>query len=231
MKKYTLLLFLLFIGCGIITYVYLESPIANKISNHLDYDASFFNNPENDPQYFKGFCLFYKFFESKEQLETSKKQIENTSYNAVNYMKTKGFKKIKKVDATYSNTFIIDKKYKNKNIEFYIDFSKDRLDEENDFNSYVEIKYNGQVVSKSFICRYIKQNRKDSSIYISAARSFKSEDFVIDDSDIPSGFSGDEEIYMILYATAFGWDHNMVELYSDPVYLGEFIFEVDSFQD
>lgn len=227
MRKIIVLFFCL-LGCGIPVVQYLQSPIVNQISAPLDLSAKFTNSTSNDPLYFKGFKLYYCLFTTEDQLETSVTQIEATTYNAVSYLTSKGYGTLFKYPDA-SPLFTLDTSYKQKPVDFTVDFNYDAVNDNDDFESYITIEYGNTLLYKGTLCRYIEQDRIDEDATHLKHRSFKPDNFTVDDIDIPKEFTGDTYIYMALFVAACGWDDNMVQIHSDPKYLGQFVFNTDSF--
>lgn len=83
-----------------------------------------------------------------------------------------------------------------------------------------------------YLCRYVQQNRIDTSETDKAARSFQRDDFFADDGDIPapSSYPGgtDGMLYLSLFVVSFGRNTDGTPVYSEPVSLGSFTFPVDA---
>ena len=229
MKKLLLGFSLLLLSCGIPSYKYLDPPDVLTVGNGQFYETKFRNNTENDPGVFKGYRLYYRFYRTEGAVNTIRRRIEGTDFGGAQRLKRTGFKELY-IENRYA--LIIDSNHKQKKIEVFIDFTDDVYSQGEDFNSFLTVSLNGNEISRYTICRRISQTRINENQTKEISRSFNPQDFTEDDSDIPESTNNDfqfgDDLHMALFAVAFGWDDNVIPVYSKPVFLGTFKFKTNS---
>lgn len=228
-KLLYLFITVLCVSCGIPEFVYLEKPlIINKAHSTSEF-AVFQNSVDNDPKYFLGFDVYYKFYNKRSTLKQTVKRLKNCTRNTlVNSYAFSKLYRVEKQDLSYQGlpgyTFPV-KINKTKPFRVMVNLMNDQ-DENNTFETYIGYLIGQDIVNnKIYLCRYPKQNRIKKNQANRIARSFAPDNFSINDGDLPQKITGNK-IYMILYVCSLGYDNNIISLFSDPLYLGEFEFEI-----
>lgn len=215
-------------GCGIPSYVYLEEPsiaISSSLGDAIK-AVAFNNRTTNNPQVFRGYVFYYKFYDSSDELEKETKAVKDSSTSSLQSLHSRDYHQIYRVDVESEKVeevaplVLLTDEEKSKAFRISVDFRDDvtPLDVPGKFDSFVS--YEGK---KIYICRYPFQNRETKTSQDQIERSFKLDDFDEADGDIPKGYTFGDSLYMALFVLSHGRD--LSPIHSKPSYLGAFTFD------
>ncbi|MDR1893566.1 MAG: hypothetical protein LBQ61_02585 [Spirochaetales bacterium] len=217
-------------GCGIPDYVYLEPPDISVSGNYGNSSVVFYNNTNNDPLFFKGYAVYYRFFLTTTALDSA--VLSLTSAQGTSDLTRSGYQSLARISGpTGSFPVPLVPVVPGGNNQITLDFSGDLSNSSTAFDTRI---YGPSITGISLpLGRYILQNRRDPNLTSSATRSFKPGAFYTDDSDIPlppsqSPTEGVNTLYLSVFILSYGQDNNATPIYSRPVHLGRFEIPIPS---
>jgi hypothetical protein len=218
------LLIFLAAGCGIPNYAYLEPPTLDD-KFFEDRIASFYSAMENNPDIFKGYQVYGKFFSNSEIGSTTistQRELENQGYD----------KLVTPLDADgnswrHSPLILLTETEKGESIRFTFDFTGDNPGSASGYNT--KISYSGKEVS---VARLLNTATPIKNFSEADLIPDDREDDPIDGGDLPSDFPspevvGDLYLYLSIYIVSYGTDSDLSPVYSVPLNLGVVELAVD----
>ena len=246
-----LFIFLMFIfiisGCGIPSIPYIDPPeVSSPVTTLSEYDVRFRNAYKNNPVYFYGYSIYYRFFSSEDNLDTVVNDLSGA--DDINDLQDEDFNfmyRMSDEEGLGRNggtpvTIEIDEADRNDSFYLTLDFYGDIVYSDSDSEDNDESLLFGTVITYpdedsniNYLGRYIEQNRINiSSTEDAVNRSFKDNAFSEEDADLPDNnsfeFGVDDMLYLAVYVLSFGRDTVGVPIYSEPVYLGKFEIPVNT---
>jgi hypothetical protein len=215
-------------GCGLEDYPYLYPPLINKAAVG-DSSCSFKNSTENNPQYFQGFLVYYRFYDRNADTAADNNYIESqTGASVLSAFQLKNFRPLALISSFVNETALF---YEYANIIIPSDSRDDSFIIEINFNTVnksnpAELKDKFPVLTSGGIIPELYPARnlggRTSGITEADIRGFSDSDFSAAASD--KGSLTSDNIKILLYAVSYGRDENLKLFYSEPLSLGFIIF-------
>ncbi len=216
-------------SCGLADYPFVAPPV-NVSQDALSAEVSFENNPANNPEFFEGFDIYYRFYlesnEDEQQEDLSKIDSESEAFvdarrllERFDYRRMQGYPADSQENViTQEPLLSVAEVAKKESFRVEVDFGPlELLGAAQD----PTISYANSAQSTSVV-----PLRKPSAA--SVAEAFDPTLFTTDDADMPEGYRGDGATGFILslFAISYGTQDLVVSIYSRPVYLGKVRFTV-----
>ncbi|MBI9100822.1 MAG: hypothetical protein JEY99_00275 [Spirochaetales bacterium] len=233
----------LFLGsCGIPSIPFIEPPEANSIPEYTSFSVSFKNAEDNNPLYFQGYALYYRFFSDQEKLATvvdslasadDRSDLLAKEYRFLYQMEDNTGFPTEGYTPSKTMTIPVDLLDRNKTFNLTLDFNGDIVaagDEINLFGTTITSSISGIFTDNIlYVGRYIGQDREDDDNDVEVVKSFNEYAYSIDDADIPDDFNFDTNtLYLSVYVISFGQDTIGLSIFSKPVNLGKFQLNVNT---
>lgn len=211
------------LSCGLNSYPYLREPDVRTVSP-TGGKAVIINRPENDPDVFRGYEFYYKFYDSKNAESLQKKDhkaifaIKNPDHSALRregYIRARTVKEYD--EETRHPMLLVPVNSRDESFEIEIDFAPLTADKSKE---ELMAKYkNGEKICGFY--RDVKDDHPDpdeGSHGDKICKDFNSDDLNDKgDKDLPSGT---EKFSLSMYVMSYGIYDNSYNIYSKPVWLG-----------
>ncbi|UTY32859.1 hypothetical protein [Treponema putidum] len=201
----------IFLSCGIDDVVYLEPPkLIHSPTSHSDENEKYFEFRTSDTAnltgsagYFKGFEVYYRIYESKNDCENAIKSMEQYAEtnpsNSVNYLiSAYNYKLLSHSNHYYQNRPIVNAASSDRSVKFRIE----KLNSSNDFSIDGSVK--GRVL-RQFGEEFTDEKQGDYDVQSSSNLS----------SNPPS-----DSFYVAAFAATYGFDSTFKTVYSKLISLG-----------
>lgn len=204
---------LIVVSCGLEQYVYLYPPVADKTDTVL----TFKNNPANDPAFFFGYRLLYRFCTNEAEVSSKISNVVSqfaSSPTAIYAgMKNLGFRDLKLGGP--ATDLIVNTADRQGAFSFTIDFTN-AVSNQDGSPTFITISDSGIGTSPGIgtgltVYRTITGQSGD----IGFSYNERDKDLGYDDlgSNFESGYT-----YLLLYVIAIGYNSTIGEIYSEPKY-------------
>ena len=194
-------------SCGLYTYAYLEAPgVSTMVGSG---NAEIYNRSDYDPDVFRGYELYYKFYTDSTERISNDKTIFATSEPEPSDLTAVGYSRINTVLSADDSTSypMVPVDYSDRDTAFTLTVNFDQLSS----GVVPYVSYSGY--SDVFLRRTASEYNSLSKDY--EYKSFRPVDYDTGDSDWSPG-----ETELSLYVFAYGKDDNVYKIYSKPVWLG-----------
>ena len=196
-------------SCGLYTSPYLSAPNVTTFEPGIPSSALIYNRSDNDPEVFRGYEIYYKYYNSHSEIADDDKKIFNTSEPEPDDLKNVGYRRLNTVLTTEETTTypMIPVDYSDRDTSFTLTVYFDEVSSD----TAPRVEYSGY--SDRTLRRNITQYNSTSGK--TEYKTFIPADHDSGDSDRSSG-----ELTLSLYVFAYGKDDNVYNIYSKPVWLG-----------
>ena len=199
-----------FTSCGLYTYAYLNAPGVKTFTAGIPSSAEIYNRSDNDPDVFRGYEFYYKYYNTYSEIADDDKTIFSESEPEPSDLTAVGYRRVSTVKTTDESTYypMVPVDYSDRDSSFTLTVYFNEVS--SDVVPYVS--YSGY--SNVYLRRNISDYNSSSGDY--EYKSFITEDHTGgDQSDRSSG-----ESVLSLYVFSYGKDDNVYNIYSKPVWLG-----------
>ena len=202
-----ILLFLLIAltSCGLYESPYLDAPSVKTVVGSGT--AEIYNRTNNNPEVFRGYELYYRYFNNSSEIAEIDKKIFSTAEPEPDDLTSNGYKRVITAETTENKTSypMIPVDYSDRSSSFTLTINLPGSD------IIPAVDYLGNTI---VIRRAVTKLESGKYYY----EDFTTTDHDISDSDIPSDAAG--TITLSLYLFSYGKDDNVYNIYSKPVWLG-----------
>ena len=204
-------------SCGLETVPYLAPPTG------ITYDvagvwAAFTNDPANNVDYFSGYEVYYKLYLQTGDAASDQNAIQTSTAPGISLLTSLGYRRLVPGTQTFNGQPRIplipfSSAEKSQALQVKLNFlfssvpppTQDATAVWSGVNSPVDLKRNANAPAANPTSQY---------------KSFFSNEYVSTDGDLPSGYSGTSNLYIVLVVLAYGTDLNTFQpIYSLPTLL------------
>ena len=196
-------------SCGLYTYAYLDAPSVKTFDSGSG-NALIYNRSDNDPEVFRGYEIYYKYYNNSSEIADDDKTIFDESEPEPSDLTSVGYRRVNTVKTTEDTTSypMIPVDYSDRDSSFtltvYFNEVSSNVVPYVEYLSYPDVELYRNV--------YDYNSSSDSNEY----NSFIPDDYSEGDQ---SDRSSDKSV-LSLYVFAYGKDDNVYNVYSKPVWLG-----------
>ena len=196
-------------SCGLYTYAYLDAPNVKTFTAGIPSSAEIYNRSDNDPEVFRGYELYYKYYNNFSEIADDDKTIFADSEPEPSDLTGVGYRRVNTVETTDETTPypMIPVNYSDRDSSFTLTVYFNEVSAAVNVIPYVS--YSGY--SNKYLRRNVSELDGGDYVY----KSFISDDTDSSYSDMSSG-----QTVLSLYVFAYGKDDNVYNIYSKPVWLG-----------